>query len=331
MCEKGTFCEECRSDVEYLVEEKMMNGKLKGQTYHYTGKRAICAECGSEVYVHEIQDDNLKALYDVYRKQQDLISLEMILEIPKKYDIGKRPLSLLLGWGEQTYTRYCEGDMPTKRYSDVLKKIYDSPEYYERLLEENKEYLKTSLSYEKTKRAVEKLLKKEESDRTKIDAVISYILHECEDITPLSLQKVLYYVQGFYYAFSEKFLFSDDCEAWVHGPVYREVYFKYREYRFDPIKGTKKDVEEAFTSLEKSILDSVVKYLCCYSGKVLEKFTHLEEPWLLTRGDLPDGAPSDAVIEKEIIGKYFLSVKEKYRMITTGDIQSYAQSMFQKI
>ena len=39
-----------------------------------------------------------------------------------------------------------------------------------------------------------------------------------------ALQKALYYIQGFFYAFYRAFLFSEDCEAWVHGPVYRDVY-----------------------------------------------------------------------------------------------------------
>jgi hypothetical protein len=84
-------------------------------------------------------------LYDVYRQNNGIISLEKILEIPRKYNIGKRPLSLLLGWGEMTFSKYCEGDMPTKQYSNILLKIYDDPAYYKELLEKNKDNLKSSL------------------------------------------------------------------------------------------------------------------------------------------------------------------------------------------
>ncbi|MCI7443156.1 MAG: hypothetical protein MSA89_08760, partial [Clostridium sp.] len=104
-----------------------MTGTIKGVEYHYTGKEAHCIDCDALVYVPEINDYNLKALYDVYRATNNIISLEHILEIPKKYSIGKRPLSLLLGWGEQTFSRYCDGDIPTKQYSEMLTKIYDDP------------------------------------------------------------------------------------------------------------------------------------------------------------------------------------------------------------
>ena len=91
-------------------------------------KEAFCAECGSHIYVAEISDTNLRALYDVYRQANGIIALAMIREIPMKYAIGKRPLSLLLGWGEQTFSRYYDGDMPTKQYSDILVRIYNEPE-----------------------------------------------------------------------------------------------------------------------------------------------------------------------------------------------------------
>ena len=124
----------------------------------YSGKRAICPECGNEVYVADIEDENLKALYDIYRQNNGIISLEKILEIPEKYNIGKRPLSLLLGWGEMTFSRYCEGDIPTKQYSEILQRVYDDPVYYNELLEKNKGNLKSQQAYERSKRKVEELL-----------------------------------------------------------------------------------------------------------------------------------------------------------------------------
>ena len=35
---------------------------------------------------------------------------------------------------------------------------------------------------------------------------------------------LLYYIQGNYAAIYDKPLFDAPCEAWVHGPVYRNVY-----------------------------------------------------------------------------------------------------------
>lgn len=328
---KKYFCEECRNDVNFSVIEKQMEGSIKGGMYTYIGKEAHCIDCGLEIYVGEVNDFNLKALYDAYRKKNDLISLETVLEIPEKYAIGKRPLSLLLGWGEQTFSRYCDGDVPTKQYSDTLKKIYANPFYYAEILETNRGNLSTATAYEKSKRAVDVLLGKDRNTKSKIDLVIEYLLNQCEDITPLALQKALYYIQGFYYAFYQTFLFSEECEAWRHGPVYREIYFRYRDYRSDPIEGNSEFDESLFSSSEKAILDSVIKNICCYSGKILELFTHSETPWISTRGKLPEHTTSGRIIEKKQIGDYFCAVKEKYNMITPNDVRSYAKSMFEQI
>ena len=215
MVDRLIFCEECRKDVAYNVIEVQMEAKLKGEEYLYKGKKAVCNECGAEVYIPEVDDINLKLLYDAYRVKHDLISLEAILGIPKRYGIGKRPLSLLLGWGEMTYSRYCDGYLPTKQYSKILKRVYDDPEYYYNLLEDNKDNLKSSMAYEKSKRAVDELLGRHKLKLSKIDIVIDYLLCRCEDITPLALQKALYYIQGFFYAFNEDYLFDEDCEAWA--------------------------------------------------------------------------------------------------------------------
>ncbi len=331
MTEKKVFCEECRNDMEFSVVNKRLEGTIKGETYSYLGKVAHCIDCNSEIYVDEINDFNLKALYNKYREEHGIIPLEIILKIPEKYEIGKRPLSLLLGWGEQTFSRYCDGDIPTKQYSDVLKKIYNEPKYYEQILEENKGNLKTEHTYKKSKKAVEELLTNVVCESTKIDLVIEYLLAQCEDITPLALQKALYYIQGFYYAFYKTFLFREDCQAWVHGPVYRDIYFRYRDYKFDPIECNNEVDATVFSAAEKAVLESVVKYICCYSGKVLEKFTHSETPWLSARGNLLETELSDKIIDKTDIGKYFDSVKEKYNMINPNDIKEYTETMFRQI
>lgn len=328
---KKTFCEECRRDVNYEVSPMKLTGRIKDKVYHYIGKEAHCADCGAPVFVPEISDFNLSALYDAYRKENGIVPLETIRAIPKKYAIGKRPLSLLLGWGEQTFSRYCDGDIPTRQYSDTLMRIWEDPDFYSHLLEENKKNLKSKLAYEKSRKAVDSLLSKHEDIETKINIVIRYLLNQCEDITPLALQKALYYIQGFYYAFYQTFLFPEDCEAWVHGPVYRDIYFRYRDYHFDPIEKTVGFDTNVFSSGEIAIFDSVINHLCCYSGKVLESFTHNESPWLKTRGNLPTGASSERTIKKELIGEYFSAVKEKYSMMNPADIKAYARDMFLQI
>ncbi len=331
MMNRSIFCPECRKDVKFSVKEKVDSAQLKGDVYEFISKTAYCDECGAEVYVPEIEDENLKALYDAYRQKHGIVSLEDIQAIPEKYNIGKRPISLLLGWGEQTFSRYYDGDMPAKQYSEKLKQILTNPAYYLSLLESGKENLKSDKAYEKSKAATESILNISVSMQSNLGLVVDYMLSQCQDITHLSLQKALYYVQGFYFAFFGNFLFKEDCEAWVHGPVYRDIYKCYSGYCYDPINTVEEPDISYMPVEEKVLLDSVVKHLCCYSGKTLESFTHVEKPWISTRGSLPAEALTDRVIPKQIIGEYFSLVKEKYRMLTPANIKDYAQDMFSKL
>ena len=328
MSAQKVFCEMCRDEVTFNVKEKEMSSEIRGVRYHYIGKEVRCSRCGAEIYVGAISDKNLAALYATYREKNGIISLEKIRSIPDKYNIGKRPLSLMLGWGEHTFTRFFDGDIPSRQYADTLKRVYEDPHYYLNLLESNKDRLSSNLSYLKSKKAAEQLIQIDDVENSKIDNVIAYILNQCEDITPLALQKSLYYVQGFFYAFFGSFLFEEDCQAWAHGPVYRDVYIRYADYKFDPIAKVEVFDDSIFSTKEKAILDGVINNICCYSGKILESFTHSEMPWIETRGNLPVGAPSDRVIKKKLIGDFFIKIKKKYNMETPGDIKKYSNDMF---
>ncbi|NLD05943.1 MAG: DUF4065 domain-containing protein [Synergistaceae bacterium] len=332
MSEQTVFCPECREDVRYSVIKREETAKLKGETYEFVSHIAFCEKCGEEIYVALLEDRNLKALYDAYRQRHDIISLENIRAIPEKYGIGKRPLSLLLGWGELTFSRYYDGDIPTKQYSQILKKIYSDPVYYlSSLLEGNKDKLKSDKTYEKSKAETEKLLNNPEGQMTKMDIVVDYLLSGCRDITPLSLQKVLYYVQGFHSAFYGTFLFTEECEAWIHGPVYPDVYRWYKKYCFDPIDGVNEFDVSLLSVEEKILLDSIIRNVCCYSGKTLESFTHTETPWSTARSGLPADAISKMIIHRETIGSYFSSVKKKYHMLNPANIKDYMHDMFSQV
>lgn len=320
------FCPECRKEVSYKITERPAVQQLKGKDYSFTEKVAFCDDCGSELFIDALSEENMKRLYLKYREANGIISLEKIREISARYKIGKRPLSQLLGWGDNTYSRYFDGDLPTKQYSDILNRLYDDPDYYIQLLEERKDVLAGSTAYEKSLKAA---VDYKTGNVTKIDEVAAYLLCECEDITHLALQKMLYYVQAFYEAFYKSFIFADECEAWVHGPVYPKIYRKYSGYNFAEHKLENREFD--FTDDEKAIIDSVIQSFGCYSGKILEKFTHSEMPWIQTRKGLECDEIENRIIDKVIISEYFNGVKAKYDMLKPCDISDYSKDMFGKI
>lgn len=327
------FCEHCEDIVEVEEKEVQKQKTIKGMDITYMGKEGYCKECGSILFVPEIHDYNLKKINEAYRHAANLITVDEINDIMQLYNIGKRPLSSVLGWGEQTISRYLDGEIPSKQYSDQLKRVGGNPSYMQRLLEENKNKI-TEHAYKKSIQAITDI-KKEYLPRSesKIDCVVQYILSKAEEITPLALQKLLYYSQGFSIAINRNYLFEEDCEAWIHGPVYRNIYDKYKSFGYNPIEENL-IITSNFNLLseeEQMLLDSVINNFGCYSGKMLERMTHVETPWHEARKGLDEDAVSNNIIEKETMKKYFNEIRDKHHMVNITDIEDYSKDIFQKI
>ncbi len=126
-------------------------------------------------------------------------------------------------------------------------------------------------------------------------------------ITPLKLQKILYYAQGYYLAYFDKELFPEDFQAWAHGPANEEIYDKYKKYDFNMIPyPTEKttDVEDAIGEF----LNDIWHTFGIYDGKYLEEQTHKEKPWIEARKGYAPGEKCQNIISKESMKEFFKSV-----------------------
>lgn len=141
-------------------------------------------------------------------------------------------------------------------------------------------------------------------DEYKAMDIAKYFINELHP-EPLKLQKLLYFAQGFSYAFYDKELFNDDFEAWVHGPVIPSIYHEYKSYEYNPID-LNYNLKE-FSNDVIDLLEYVKKNYAKYDAKYLEEITHKEEPWLLSRTGLDPDERSDKTIPKSNIAAYFTS------------------------
>lgn len=269
--------------------------------------------------------------------KDNLITVKQIKELLYKYNIGKRPLSLLLDFGEVTITRYLDGQTPNKRYSDKLLDLLNSPTEMKKALELGKNKI-ARIAYEKCYATTESLLSSSKNvviPMSKIDNATKYLIYKLSEVTPLALQKLLYYSQGLYSAFFNDYLFDDDCEAWMTGPVYKDVYYRYKCYGYNPMDRSENMdflyFDDNFTTEEYAVLDSVVKHFGRYSGKILEEMTQTEEPWRsCIKGKREDDSNYD-IISKEKIRDYFKQIVQKYDMLNLADISDYSENLLKKI
>ncbi len=330
-----SFCEYCMKEIEYKIHKVNRTSILNGEEFNYSAREAICNNCGNAIFDSILCDYNLNKLYEEYKKKYKIISITTIKHILTKYCINEYELSELLWWKSETIRRYLDGDMISNSHSDVLKKIYNNPSHYLVVLQNNKEKI-NPVDYNKSRQAVKKLIENGDVEE-KIDAVTKYLLIRCDDFAPSTLHKLLYYTQSFYYVFTDSFLFEEDCEAFVNGPVYRSVLeryeiFGYKDTNLDVLSNNKLRLD----NVERNVIESVIKFFGCYSEKILRKMTQNEAPWILTRtniiskNDFEDNNYT-AIIDKNLISEYFKGIKEKYDIVNLLDIQKYSMDLFNNI
>lgn len=334
MTEKGRrdFCIECRKETEYLLQKKDIVKNIRDKDYTFGITVAVCSECGEEMSIPGLIDKNVKEIDEQFRAAEGLVSIDDIEKLMKIYKIGKAPLSLALGFGEVTIPRYLEGQVPSKEYSNVVRAALASPAYMKQKLMENREKL-TDAAYKKAMAeadSIEHLFSVSE----KMLRVIAYVFEKLEEVTPLMLQKLLYFIQGVYFALYGKPIFEEDCRAWVHGPVYPEVYELFRDFKYNPIDDARfallEGTVDVLTEEEKNVIDLVVNTFGMYSGKVLERITHNEDPWKEARKGYGDSIPSSEILPKNRIMKYYVAIHHKYGIGTEEGLKTYIHDMLDR-
>lgn len=317
---KKTYCLVCNKEVDLIVKNIKKHYKDDIIDIEYDGKTVICPICGDEQYDDEIIRYNQEQIDKKYKEECEIISKEDIEKILENYNIGKKPLSLLLGYGEVTITRYLNGYVPTPKNSKILKKILNSPSDYYSILQKNKNNI-TEVAFKKTEKKVKKILGIDTNDDLIAD-VSKYIINNAE-VTNMSLQKILYYVQVFFYVLHEKIAFTNKCSAWEYGPVFGSIYYKYKSFN-NTILSDKLPKNSIPNDL-KDVVDSVINYFGCFTGSVLVNFTHNEDPWIECYNT------DEQCINNLIISGFANKIKKEYDINEKEDIKKYSEAIFKKL
>ncbi|MDD6241973.1 MAG: DUF4065 domain-containing protein [Roseburia hominis] len=329
--ERKDFCIACRKETEYYLQKMPVTKTIREKEYMFYITTAICSECGEEMSLPGLLDQNVKEIDHQYREMEGIVTIDDIEKLMKIYKIGKAPLSLALGFGEVTITRYLDGQIPSKEYSEIIRKALTSPAFMKKMLDTNRDKIAVT-AYNKAMQAADEVMNLF-SVSEKMLRAISYLFRELEEVTPLMLQKLLYFIQGIHLAFYGTSVFPEDCEAWVHGPVYREVYDLFRDFKYNPIEDVRFSVLNGtnveLSTDEKRVMDLVINTFGMYGGKVLERITHNEEPWTKARRGYGDGIYSDERITKESIQQYFKRMDEEYDFKTEKGINNYIDHMIE--
>jgi len=130
----------------------------------------------------------------------------------------------------------------------------------------------------------------------------------------LKVQKLLFYVQSYHLAYFKTPLFQEEFEAWLHGPVCRNVYdeFKtssrlYADLSFEDIPQGEdpSTLKDNLSSDQFTLLTDVLNNLSSWTSFELETATHNEEPWIKARIGYAPADRCDAIISKKSMLEYY--------------------------
>ena len=117
-------------------------------------------------------------------------------------------------------------------------------------------------------------------------------------ITPMKLQKLIYFAHGWCLAITGKPLIMESVQAWPYGPVIRSIYDQYKKYGanaipFDDDCDLNSIKEDASAT---SILDKVWHVYGRLGAYQLSNMTHeLGTPWQQARGNCQDKIDNAAI------------------------------------
>lgn len=325
------YCPRCRQAVRFDAKRHTYVVEYEGRRYSYIASQAICHQCGDVATYPPFQEEAGIAFNDALRSTEGLVPVSVVREIPKRYAIGKRPLSRVLGFGEHTYTQLMNGQTPSAAHSALIERVYGDPLYYLSLLEARKDMLGSS-TYANSKRAVDALVRREYPDAYRIyELGRMYVFKAKGDITKVALQKLVYYAQGFTGALLGTRCFNQMPRAYAMGPVYGQLWHEYNDSissYFAYVEG--EEYSSPFTPDEDEIIDTVFRCFGCYSGNALSRMTHDELPWRAAHLRLASGSGTDAfgVIREEDMDSFFHGIVAKYSMSKPDDIALYARDAF---
>ena len=312
------YCPYCNSEQEYYIDKRKLK-EYKGDDVNVEENVPICKKCGNELVINNIEDENLKRIYNKYREIKNIITPSEIKNLRNKYDISQRELTAILDFGEMTINRYENGSLPSKSQSDYLRLIANEPkEFFNKVKEAFAAHRISQKTFSKIeniineqydydnnyelKKYIESELKTSPNifngfkvlDLEKLQNLISYIASKTK-LYLTSLNKYLWFIDMISY---NKRAVSITGLTYVHeqyGPViinrkYEEISKLDEKYKREDKENNDGSIQSVITSNENydlssftkeeiKIIDYVINMLSNKTVKEISNLSHKESGW----------------------------------------------------
>lgn len=130
-----------------------------------------------------------------------------------------------------------------------------------------------------------------------IDVANAFISARVPGLTPMKLQKLIYFSHGWCLALTGKPFIDASFEAWPYGPVIPEIYQAFKSYRGNPVTELSPFGAVGLPEEANPLIRKIIRRYGHLSGLTLSDITHKQNsPWEQTRN-----GNSGCVIEDSLI------------------------------
>lgn len=152
---KQLFCTKCKEYKDIIIKTETETYPVKGEPVSISAQVSYCIDCGEQLFNSELDNENLKTAYRLYRARHKLLQPEEIKAIRDKYALSQVIFARILGLGEKTVTRYENGSLQDESQNNLLV-LADDINNFELLLDKHECDI-TQAEYERTKAIIQSL------------------------------------------------------------------------------------------------------------------------------------------------------------------------------
>ena len=286
---------------------------FRKEKFRYISLYYQCEDTQERFTTTEIDKINLSQVYNQYRIKYGIPFSDEIKRIRQTYELSASKMSEILGFGDNQYRLYENGDMPSETNGKILSPI-KNPSIFKVFVEnaknqfEEKEYekicakLKKAIEYKQT-HIQEELIFDTYSrgiyngyatqSYSKLKNIILYFIKRCDGIFNTKMNKLLFYTD---------FLSYKNYGYGMSGLAYKAIKFGPVPVRWDRVYSLMDDVYPeivefssgncgtklcsclspdiaSFTEEELSILNTILKKFKDTSASEISELSHDEDAW----------------------------------------------------
>lgn len=273
-------------------------------------------EYGEDYTTTDTDTKNYQIILNAYREKYQIPFTDEIIAIRKRYGLTAKKMSLLLGFGENQYRLYENGEMPSLSNARMISGVRDVS-FFERMVEESGD-LFSEREKSKIRKCVIDDIKETSAeyeydviyrnhprmksryngytlpDVQKLEQIIAFFARKLDGVFETKLNKLLFYTDFLHYRHFMTGISGLRYKAITYGPVpvnYGTLY--------ENLPGVHKDIVEVkggymgtviysdtdfccdmFSDDELKTMEYVLEYFKDNSSSSISKISHNEKAWL---------------------------------------------------